>query len=252
MYYAVWEPGFPVELGDFGVMNGNIFVHQGNIKDIEELKDFEIKKRIDDTVDEKFFTSKSGVQFELKPKMKSETELTSINASLEISFTKEKSVFFNAAGCQFEMIENKFEIGQKLVELYKQNSNRWKREFVLVTDRVIAKRALILISTSRDYSIKFEADSNLPMIDLASASLGLNMTSQKSSGYKVVTEEGLIPLIGLSKIQSSFLWFGDDFKPLSKGLTNMMLESIRNSEYIQTEQSKDELIFAQFTGDLHE
>jgi len=28
--YGVWEPGFPVQLGDFGVMKGNIFTQLGN------------------------------------------------------------------------------------------------------------------------------------------------------------------------------------------------------------------------------
>lgn len=248
--YGVWEPGFPVQLGDYGVMNGNIFVHLGNISDIEEMNDFEIIKRLDDTKDEKFFTSQKGVQFEIKPQVSATVDGIPINASITINFTKENSIFFNAAECQFEIIDNKYQIGKKLLEIHKKDKNKWKREFVLVTDRVLAKRALILISTSNDYSISFEADAKVPTIDLAKASLGLNMKSQKSSGYKIVTEEGLSPLIGLSKIQSSFLWFDNDFKPVSNKYNGMMLETIRNSQSIKTEKSEEELLFGQYTEDL--
>ncbi|WP_410220692.1 hypothetical protein [Pedobacter sp.] len=249
--YGVWEPGFPVKLGDFGVMEGNIFVQQGNIANIEELKDLKIKIRKDNSSDEKFFTSKTGVQFELKPQVKANVQNVPVNASIEISFSKENAVFFNAAQCRFEMIENKFQVGQRLLELHKKNKNIWRREYVLVTDRVVAKRALIVISTSNDYSITLEAAAKVPVIDLANASLGLSIKSQKSSGYKVVTEEGLIPLIGLSKIQSSFLWFDNEFKPYAKNYSDMMLETIKNSPLIQTEESNKDLIFAQYTEDIY-
>jgi hypothetical protein len=250
--YGVWEPGFPVQLGDYGVMKGNIFVQLGNLRDIDEMRNFKITKRTDNTKDEKFFTSQKGVQFELKPKVAASTKGAPIKASIDINFTKENSVFFNAAECQFEMIENKFQVGQKLLEIYKQGKDKWKREFVLVTDRVIAKRALILISTSNDYSISFEADSKITAIDLAKASLGLSMKSQKSSGYKVVTEEGLTPLIGLSKIQSKFLWIGSDFKPISAKYNKMMVETIQDSPNIKTERNSEDLMFAQYTENLND
>jgi|GEM_PF-1826154 len=73
------------------------------------------------------------------------------------------------------------------------------------------------------YSISFQADAKVPVIDLANGSLDLTLKSQKSSGYKVVTEEGIISLIGLSKIQSSFLWTGEDLKPLATKFKTLML-----------------------------
>ena len=59
--YGVWEPGFPVQLGDYGVMKGNIFTQLGNISEFEELKNFGLKIRNDDTQDPKTFTSNKGV-----------------------------------------------------------------------------------------------------------------------------------------------------------------------------------------------
>lgn len=250
--YGVWEPGFPVQLGDYGVMTGNIFTQLGNISELAELKDFNLKFRKDDTKDEKFFTSQQGVQFELKPQAIGTVEGVKVNASIEVKFSKENCVFFNGAECVFEMIENKYELGQKLLQIHKNSSSKWRREFVVVTDKVITKRALILVSTSSDFSITLEADANIPVIDLAKASLGLKVSKQHSSGYKVITEEGIIPLIGLSKIKPSFLFFGKDFKPMTKKYTVEMTEAIINHEKIQTEFSNDELQFLQYVEDLED
>ena len=57
--FGVWEPGLPVQLGDYGTMNGNIFVPQGNIREFEDLKDFKITIRKDNSQDEKTFTSEN-------------------------------------------------------------------------------------------------------------------------------------------------------------------------------------------------
>lgn len=252
VFYGVWEPGFPIKLGDYGVMRGNIFTQLGNISEFEELNDFQIKYRKDETKDEKFFTSQQGVNFELKPKANGTIEGVKINASLEVTFSKENCIFFNGAECLFEIIENKYELGQRLLQIHKINKNRWKREFVVVTDRVVTKRALILISTSSDFSITLEADANVPVIDLAKASLGLKIKNQRSSGYKVITEEGIIPLIGLSKIKPSFLFFGDDFNPMTKKYTMQMTDVLINDEKIQTEFDEEELHFGQFTDDLED
>ena len=246
--FGVWEPGSPVQLGDYGVMTGNIFTQRGNISELEELKDFKIKFRKDDTKDEKFFTSEQGVQFELKPRVSGTIEGVKANASIEVKFSNKNCVFFNGAECVFEMIENKYELGQKLLQIHKNSNDKWRREFVVVTDRVITKRALILVSTSPDFSITLEADAAIPVIDLANASLGLKVSKQNSSGYKVITEEGIIPLIGLSKIKPSFLYFSKDLSKTKKYTTEMS-EVIMNLETIQTEFSDDELNFVQYVGD---
>ncbi|MCU0359735.1 MAG: hypothetical protein MUF75_03295 [Bacteroidia bacterium] len=246
--YGVWEPGFNVKLGDFGVMNGNIFVQQGNISELDELSDFEISYREDDTSNDIYFTSGKEVEVDLKGK--GTVSGVPVNASIDISFSREKAVFFNAAGCTQKMIENKYQLGQKLLGIYKKDKKKWRREFVVVTDVISARRALIVISTSSNSSISLEAEATIPQIDLANASLGLSIKNQKSSCYKVVTEQGLIPLIGLAKIQSSFLWFDKDFKPMKLAMNKPMLETIKDSDRIKTEASDKDIHFGQYTEDL--
>ncbi len=46
-----------------------------------------------------------------------------------------------------------------------------------------------------------EADASVAKIDLASAGLGLTVKRTNKIGYQVVTQSGLIPLVGFSKLQ---------------------------------------------------
>jgi hypothetical protein len=204
-YFAVWKPGNEVKLGDYGIMNGNIFVLMGNINDFDELKDFELNIREDTTQDHMRFVSQQGVSFTLSPQVKTNVEGVNINASMDISFTREHGVFFNAAGCTIDSIVNVHMLGLKLMDIHKQDKLRWRREFVLVASVMKAKRGLIVVSTSSDFSLTFEAKAEVPMIDLAKVGLDLQVSRQSSAGEVYILNEGFNPLVGLMKIQSRFL-----------------------------------------------
>ncbi|RZJ72572.1 hypothetical protein [Flavobacterium sp.] len=248
--YGVWYPGTPLKLGDYGRMDGNIFVHLGNLSEFDELKNFEIKVRKDETSDEKLFTSQKGVTYEIKPKVEATVGTVPVNASIDINFGKEEAVFVNAAGCTVDMIENKHILGQKLLEIHKKDKKRWQRNFVLITDCIIAKRGLIAVSTSSDFSLSLEAAADVPQINLASASLGLSVKSQKSSGERFITEQDFVVMIGLCKIQSNFLAFGNSFKPLAGRFNAISNEVYKDANFISTEASEDELVFRQYTNNL--
>jgi hypothetical protein len=237
--FANWEPGTPLELGDYGLLNDDCFIHIGNIKDLG-IK-FNIRK--DETKDNKSFASKGStdIKFGVKGSVNIDGTVNT-KATLELAFSSEESVFFNAAECYFQMIEDKAAIGKSIMNLYKTKD--WDRSWAIVTDIVQAGATTIAISGGKSSSIIFEAVGDVNRIDLADASIGMNITSQKNIGYVIEAKSGLIPLIGLSKIQSTFLWFGDDFKPLSLTMNQSMLSTMRNSSKILTEES-DDLYFGQ-------
>lgn len=245
--FGNWNPGHPLKLGDFGIMTGNIFVHQGHLSQIAELSSFNIKSRIDDTTDERTFTGGKGVNFGITAKAEINDSNIPIKSNLKIGFEKEEAVFFNAAECLVEMIENKHELGQAVLKLPR---DKWKREFVIVTDLIKAKRTLIAVSQEAGFTIEFEADANISNIDLDKANLNLNFKSQKSAGYHFISEQGTTPLIGLSKIQSKFLFFGNDFKPLKIFNNKAMIEISKDNSFIQTEETEEDLYFGQYTSDL--
>lgn len=249
IYYANWEPGGEIRLGDYGYLDGDIFIHRGNLKnDYPEFSDNVIKEQTDSSKDLKEFKSDRGIEVNLLAKGSVNSLGTSaVKAGLEIKFSRKDSIFFNAAECVTNRIANKAVVGTILLDLL--DKGRWEKEYCVVTDVVKAGNTIIAISQSDNSGISFEADSpTIEQINLADASVKLNWVSQKSIGYKVEAKEGLDLLIGLCKIKNRFLWNHGDFKNAA-----MLLESkaykIENIPNIKTEESLDELEFSQLGKD---
>ena len=238
--FANWEPGTPIELGAYGPMDGDSFIHVGNIKDLG--LNFDIRKDL--TKDNKLFSSKGSAIFKLGAKGSININgMVNTKATLQIAFTSEDAVFFNAAECDFQMMRDKAKIGKVIMQRYRDHE--WERAWAIVTDVVVAGATTIAISGGKTSSIVFEASGNVDRIDLADASLNLNITSQESVGYVVEAKKGLVPLIGMSKIQSTFLWVGEKYKPISLVLNHSRFSIMRNSPDIQTEESSDDIYFGQ-------
>lgn len=208
---ANWEPSQPVKLGNFGVLRGQAFQRLGDVASVG----IAIGATIDEALnDQKIFSSASdmSVSFNAAGGV-APNPAVALNASVSIAFGSKDSAFFNAAGCSYSMIADKVALGNAIMTLYDQG--KWHREWAVITDLVTSKATTVVISSASNAKIVLEAKGNSPKIDLADASIGLNVTSSTNIGYQVIAQAGLTPLIGLSMVQSGFLWWGNDFKPLS-------------------------------------
>ena len=92
--YANWEPGRPIQLGDYGLVKGRSFVHLGNVRDL----DIAFSERSDTKPDWKSFSSKGTTEVTLHAKGQSYAK-----AVLEITFGSENGVFFNAEIAPFSL-----------------------------------------------------------------------------------------------------------------------------------------------------
>jgi len=239
--YANWEPGRPVQLGDFGIMSNRTFIYLGNIQDLG----IAFSERTDPAKDHKFFASQGTVDVRFFAKGNAPVSgVANLNATLEVDFSSQDAVFFNAADCDYTMIDNKVALGKAVMAKYKQGD--WKREWAVITDTVKAGATTIAVSGGQTASIVLEATGDVERINLADASMGLAIKSAKNVGYQVVAEKELTPLYALCKIQSAFMWWGPEFKPLSKAFSDrLLLEAVENSPQIQTEGSDEALYFGQ-------
>ncbi len=240
--YAQWEPGKPVQLGDFGILRDRTFIQLGNIQQDLGLT---FTKRSDNTKDHKFFASQGSVDLKFNAKGSVPVSgLLSANASLEIAFSNKKAVFFSAADCEYVMIEDKVGLGKQIMTQYEKR--KWEREWVVVSDLIKAGATTIAVSGGQSASIVLEAGGDVERISLADASLGLTVKTASNIAYQVIAEKGLIPLLGLCKIQSSFLWFNEQFRPLISWFGDFRtVETLENSPLVQTEESKEALYFGQ-------
>lgn len=239
--YANWEPGRPVKLGDFGVMRDRTLILLGNVGQFG----IEFTTRTDPASDQKYFSSEGETQITFYAKGSvGVSGIANPRAGVEIKFFSRRAVFFNAAGCSYTMIADKVELGRQVMERFK--AGEWQREWAVVTDLVEAKSTTVIVSGGDEAMILMEATGDIANINLADASIGLDVKMASNIGYQVVAKNGLMPLLGLCKIQSAFLWWGDRFKPLSRELIELDgRRAMEDSSVVQTEEGPEALFFAQ-------
>ncbi len=202
-YYANWEPGEPLQLGDYGTLNGDTFDRLGNISTFGI--GFNVRR---DTVgDQKKFSSE-GTK-ERSGGVGAEGTVNGVvdaKAELAVTFTRKNSVFFNAAECTADSIEDIAEVGKKLIDMY-ENDERWKKKWVVVTHVVTAGNTIIAVGTKAQSSVTFEVVGETKTIDLADASIDLKVANRDEGLYTIdsLNGRGITPLMKLHRINTS--WF---------------------------------------------
>jgi len=198
IYYANWPPGEPIELGDFGMMDGNIFIPEGNIsKDLN----IQFETRNDKTEDVYEFKSDNSIEIKFIPKGSFiAPQIPSIKASMEIKFSHPRSVYFVASGITHHSIFPSNEIGAIILGMFKEQ--KWPKNRLVITKLVQAATSTIIISGKSGAIVGLEAESDaIPNIDLADASIKLGLTIDNGTEFKIISADGLYPLFGLSGIK---------------------------------------------------
>jgi hypothetical protein len=120
-----------------------------------------------------------------------------VNAALDIRFSGMNSIFFNACGCSVASISDKDKVFSKLLDQYYKG--QWKKENKLITDVINADSTTVIISSASNAAISLEAEnSDIKVIDITQASMGLKASSERNIGLSILTKGGLTPLIKLS------------------------------------------------------
>jgi hypothetical protein len=203
--YGAWPPNASVRLGDYGVLQGNIFVRLANVADTYKLA---FQERKDSGRAGNYeYASANSTEVEFHAGASPTAGGVPLKASLDISFSSENAVFFNPASCVPVSIEDQISFGNSIMSLYQ--TGRWEKKFVVVTGLLESANATVIVSGSNNSSISLEASSDKILnIDLADAALKLGVRRARNVAFKVITQSGLVPLISLSKVQGSI--FDDD------------------------------------------
>ncbi|WP_396625625.1 hypothetical protein [Luteitalea sp.] len=198
--HANFPPNRPLALGDYGVKRDDVFQRLGNIRTLgvaftatEGTSESTIQFKSAGAVDVEFFakgTARVGA-------------VPAVNAGLDLKFTRENAVFFNAAGCTLTQVDDIAAVGEALAALLA--AGRWDSGFYVVTSLVQAASTTAVVSSSRGSEVGLEASSDLvPHIDLADASLKLRIKRSRSTALEIVTANGQTPLMQLSRLRGLF------------------------------------------------
>lgn len=213
-YFATWNPGLPLELGDIGIMKNNIFNKISNIKNFNIT--FEIVQ--DSTTMDLEHFSKGSVEIATKLAGKippAGSVLTTLEAGVIVEFNKEKSTLFKANNTTTNSIDDGIKLGNEILKLYKQG--KWNKKWVVINELIKAENSTIIISNASNGKIELKANANvdLPNIDIADASF--DFTTQFSRGLetKFITTNNLTPLFKIMGIKTKFLSTNPDFEPVA-------------------------------------
>ncbi|WP_103070543.1 hypothetical protein [Aquimarina sediminis] len=205
-YLATWLPGTPLALGDIGLMRGREFTKIGNLSDDKFKVDFDIE--YDKTPSSISHSSKGAVTLTAKLSgtvSPSYSTLTDLDAGFNVSFSKENAILFKANGTYNHSIKDQIKLGDTILDLYK--NGKWDKDYVIITELVVADSSTILISSEKNGAIDIRANGNIgtSALDIADGSLELGATFSKGLSTELISKKGLTPLFKVSKIKTPFL-----------------------------------------------
>ena len=206
-YYAVWEPGVKIQLGDIGVLNNYVFTQIGSVL-IEPCNlIFTVREGIN-PIHKAMYVSEGSVNWSILGDAQvapMNVVLNNIGAGVALEFSKEKSTFFEALNIKHHTIENKIVLGNSILALYKKGI--WKKQWVVVTEVSVAGSATILISQTAGAKVEIKASASIGAagISLADPSLGLSFQNAKGLGYQTLAQEGITYKVKLLGVKHPFL-----------------------------------------------
>ena len=193
--FAYWTPvDPPLQLGEYGEMDGKKFNRIGNIREFGSLS---LRQR-ESTSFPIAYQSKDQVHF------KTILNGSSAGSKLTVELAKKDSIFLKGEDFTVTEIENLVDVEKFLVDVYKRKGKDWRLSYVVVTKLYIPKRLLILVSQQENSAVTLTgkvsrqvtraADVNLQ--ELAITSVDGDVVSFQNSNGAATT-----PLFALHEIK---------------------------------------------------
>lgn len=216
-YRPTWLPGTPLRIGDVGVLEGGVF---RQITDLTALGiSYEVSK--DPVPDASLdFSSSGGVSIAIKAKGDLNQRfkaLAQADAGALVEFSRAGAVVLQLRGVVADRVLDQAKLSRDLLHSMISNdeSKRWLRDWVAVTDVVRAESASIFISSSADSRIELKASGTIAPSNLADASAGYTVASESAVSTKIIAQSGLTPLFRGARVNRKFFWLYDEVLPAS-------------------------------------
>jgi len=194
--FAYWEPTDPpLQLGDYGEMDGKKFNRMGNIKAFGKIT---LKERQSTGID-RYYQSEKDVSFSTKLGVGS----TVAKGTVTISFAKSDTFVFRAEDITIKEIDNLPTLEDFLVDVYKDKGKNWRLSYVVVTKINVPKRFLSILSQSKDTSVTLSGKVSKAVTGIASVNLeDLTVTSTKGTvSIYHDRDGGATPIFALHEIK---------------------------------------------------
>jgi hypothetical protein len=194
-YWATWLPGNRLELGQCGPVSQRVFDPQSSLANFN----IEFEVAPDSDPSDIQYQSKGAVQYTLQAAADTQ-QIQGIpqgTAGIKLNFNRENAVVLVAKQAR----QRRMADTNSLIGTLNENilTGEFPVNFAVVTDVVVADSGSIIISSSRDaeMSVTAKADFSAGLLDLASASLGLERKSSRDLQTEILAQTSLTPLFKL-------------------------------------------------------
>jgi hypothetical protein len=195
--FAYWEPTDPpLQLGDFGEMDGKKFNRKGNIKEFGKI----ILKERQSAGSDRYYQSEKDVNFSSKV---GAVSTGAAKGTVTISFSKSDAFVFRGEDITIKEIDNLSAVEDFLVDVYKDKGKEWRLSYVVVTKISLPKRLLAILSQSKGSSVTLSGKVSQAVTGIASVNLeDLTVTSTKGTvSVYIDNDGGTTPLFALHEIK---------------------------------------------------
>ncbi len=235
-YYATWNPGVPLKLGDIGIFKRNVFTR------ISGLDDFNIsfEVRPDTTKTPLEHNSQGSVTITTKLSgtvAPQGSVLTDIDAGIIVEFSKENSTLFKANNTVTPSIKDTIQLGKEIISLFKEG--KWDKNWVVITELVEAESATIIISNTSNSKIELKANANVGAanFDIADAKFEFSPQFTRGLETKIISAEGLTPLFKVMGMKTRLfappIFRSNSFKALDKVTPHSAQNEYKDSLYFE-------------------
>ncbi len=210
-YYATWNPGVPLKLGDVGTFRRNVFTR---ISDLESFAiQFEIRPDITKTPLE--YMSKGSVALTTKLSGNIAPQgsvLANADAGVIVDFSSENATLFKANNTTSPSIRDTVKLGEEIINLYREG--KWNKDWVVVTELIEAESATIIISNSAGGKLELKVNANIdaPYFDIADGKFNFSPSFSSGLETRIISGEGLTPLFKIMGMKSRLF-----LKPVFRG-----------------------------------
>lgn len=243
-YYATWNPGVPLSLGDVGTLSGNIFTRLSSLNTMG----INFAIRTDNTTSLLEHNSQGSVTVTTKVAGSIAPQgsvLTNADVGLIVEFSKENSTLFKANDTRSPSIEDTITLGNEIIRRYKDGN--WSKSWVVITELVEATSGTVLIANKANGKIELKANANInaPTIDIADASF--QFSTQFSTGLetKIIAAQGLTPLFKVMGIKSR-IFLPPIFKSQGVKALDLLTPETAKTKY------KDDIYLGYISPDVRE
>lgn len=195
-YFPAWLPTTRYELGDYGDMQGKQFEELGNIRAWVTSK-----PRSERNGTSMYYTSKGDVSVNVDWGAADATKQASVD--LKISFGKKSSIFFLAQDTTTVTTQNLAQVGDKIVDVYKQSGNAWKLSYVWIEELIEAEYLTVLIALESNVSVTLSGKLPISYKGVPVANLDLRNFSvtRNASSVSYFHGSNLTPLFRLYEVK---------------------------------------------------